>query len=125
MREVLADALALTMRVQTRRVHTGGAGYVFQFAVHPVRGGDDGILRVVVLGDLLAHPRDAPAGGRVVRAGEHLVESVDHGLGLQVLPGDGLCPACSPLSVSTTDDDVTSSSVCGACRSNDVTAVPQ
>ena len=28
-------------------------------------------------------------------------------------------------SVSTTDDDVTVSSVCGACRSNAVTAVPQ
>jgi hypothetical protein len=31
----------------------------------------------------------------------------------------------SPLSVSTTDDAVTSSSACGACRSNAVTAVPQ
>ena len=31
----------------------------------------------------------------------------------------------SGFSVSTTDEDVTSSSECGACRSNAVTAVPQ
>ena len=31
----------------------------------------------------------------------------------------------SDQSVSTTDDEVTSSSVCGACRSKAVTAVPQ
>ena len=30
-----------------------------------------------------------------------------------------------PLDVSTTDDATTLSSVCGACRSNDVTSVPQ
>ncbi|COV71007.1 Uncharacterised protein [Mycobacterium tuberculosis] len=31
----------------------------------------------------------------------------------------------SGRSVSTTDEDVTVSSVCGACKSNAVTAVPQ
>ena len=42
----------------------------------------------------------------------------------QVLPGD-FSSGISPLSVSTTEDAVTSSSVCGACRSKAVTAVPQ
>ena len=69
MREVLADALAFAMRIQPRRVHTGGARHVFEFAVHPVGRRGDGLLRVVVLGDALPHPPDPLARRRVVRSG--------------------------------------------------------
>ena len=69
MREILADALALAVCVEARRVHAGGAGHVVQFAVHPVRRRDDGCLRFVVLGDRLPHRCDPPAARRVVGRG--------------------------------------------------------
>ena len=42
MGEVLADALAFPMSIKPRRVHTGSARHVLEFAVHPLRGGENG-----------------------------------------------------------------------------------
>ena len=60
MGEVLADALALAVRVEPRRVHTGGARHVLEFAVRPLRGGENGVGRLVVL-------RDPPAYRAAIR----------------------------------------------------------
>ncbi len=62
MREVLAHALTFAMSIQSGRVDAGGPGHVFEFAVHPVGRGGDGLMRVVVLGDALSHPLDPLAG---------------------------------------------------------------
>src|SRR3954447_8098714 len=88
MREVLADALAFAVCIQTRRMHTRCAGNIFELAVHPVGGGSDGLLWIVVLGDALPHPPDPLALRRVVRWGEHLIEPVDNSLGPQIIAPD-------------------------------------
>lgn len=124
MHEVLADALALFQRIEPGRVHTGGARNVVQLAARPPGGGDYGLAGLMAFPDPPADGINAGACRGVRGWAEHFVEPVDHGRRLQVGPG---CLAAngSGRSVSTTDEDVTVSSVCGACKSNAVTAVPQ
>ena len=124
-REVLADALALAQRVQPRRVHAGGARDVLEFAVHPVRAAaTTASCGSWYLAIRLPDPRDPLARRRVVGAVEHLVVPVDHRLGLQVLPGDLLVGRLALVGLHHRRRGHLSS-VCGACRSNAVTAVPQ
>ena len=53
-----------------------------------VRGCEDGVGRLVVLGDTPAHGLNPPAGRHVVGRAEHLVIAVDHRLRIEVLPAD-------------------------------------
>ncbi len=86
MSEVLTHAFAFPECIEARRVHTGGAGNVTEFAVRPLGGGDHGLHRIVLFDDASADPLESPAGRRVVRRSEHLVEPVPDRRGGQFVP---------------------------------------
>ena len=69
-------------------MHSGGARQVLQFVAHPLHRRQDGVVRIVPLGQVSGDPFKTLTGGRIGRRDEDFVEAVGDRLGGQIRPVD-------------------------------------